>query len=78
MQALIYLRVNQTYRATDHSLLTKTRGPARTKTNKPTSTPKALTEVSRVKLAEPALTFIGFPLFNQTSVREEANRTGLT
>lgn len=77
-QAPIYLGVNQTYRATDHSLLTKTRVPARTKTNKPTSTPKALTEVSKVKLAELALTFIGFPLFNQTSVREVANWTGLT
>lgn len=27
MQALIYLRLNQTYQATDHSLLTKTEGP---------------------------------------------------
>lgn len=35
MQALIYLRLNQIYQATDHSLLTKTEGPARTKQTNP-------------------------------------------
>lgn len=73
MQALIYLGLNHTYRATAHSLLTKTEGPVRTKQTIPQVHQKAPTEVSRVKVAEPELTFISFSQFNQASVREEAN-----